>query len=307
MASLCEGGSELPGSLKAIRILQNIIPKLITEWNYAKYIVIKKRAKTALLLQRAVQKQYHRTPVVEGGSKRCFRYSAVNPKFAYENMLQIIELLRITFQHKVRNCSYVTLTLHIKHSVVRRNTVVCNLKIDHSPAIYPQYAELESCKRNYIKVNDICVSEKSILSRLRTSHNLLDIAQGSVTSSMSKTRPVIYTVLTSNVQSGLSANDDSGYNCSANDRSGLSANDDSGYNCSANDRFLWPSKVNVNICSSEKINTFASAHISQHTGHWPRKMSKKNGKENIRNKPEGQDQKRRSTATKRRRGRGHTS
>ncbi|KAJ4446979.1 hypothetical protein ANN_13681 [Periplaneta americana] len=34
--------------------------------------------------------------------------------------------------------------------------------------------------------------------------------------------------------------------------SSLSANDDSGYNCSDNDRFLWPSKANVNICSSEK-------------------------------------------------------
>ncbi|KAJ4432367.1 hypothetical protein ANN_20986 [Periplaneta americana] len=56
--------------------------------------------------------------------------------------------------------------------------------------------------------------------------------------------------------------------------SGLSANDDSGYNCSANDRFLWPSKVNLNICSSEKIDTFASAHISQHTGHWPREPLK---------------------------------
>ncbi|KAJ4435367.1 hypothetical protein ANN_17981 [Periplaneta americana] len=31
---------------------------------------------------------------------------------------------------------------------------------------------------DYIKVNDICFSEKSILSRLRTSHNLRDIAQG---------------------------------------------------------------------------------------------------------------------------------
>ncbi|KAJ4445669.1 hypothetical protein ANN_12353 [Periplaneta americana] len=30
-------------------------------------------------------------------------------------------------------------------------------------------------------------------------------------------------------------------------------------------RFLWPSKVNVDICSSEKIDTFTSAHISEHT------------------------------------------
>ncbi|KAJ4427336.1 hypothetical protein ANN_24956 [Periplaneta americana] len=50
-------------------------------------------------------------------------------------------------------------------------------------------------------------------------------------------------------------------------KSGLSANDDSGYNCSANDRFLWPSKVNVDICSSEKINTFASAHIEGKESH----------------------------------------
>ncbi|KAJ4431987.1 hypothetical protein ANN_20596 [Periplaneta americana] len=34
--------------------------------------------------------------------------------------------------------------------------------------------------------------------------------------------------------------------------------------------FLWPSKVNVDMCSSEKINTFASAPISQHTGHCSR-------------------------------------
>ncbi|KAJ4428095.1 hypothetical protein ANN_24109 [Periplaneta americana] len=39
--------------------------------------------------------------------------------------------------------------------------------------------------------------------------------------------------------------------------------------------FLWPSKVNVNVCSSEKINTFASANISQHTGHWSRSETKK--------------------------------
>ncbi|KAJ4434452.1 hypothetical protein ANN_23014 [Periplaneta americana] len=26
---------------------------------------------------------YHRTPVVEGGSKRCFRFSTVNPKYEY--------------------------------------------------------------------------------------------------------------------------------------------------------------------------------------------------------------------------------
>ncbi|KAJ4438555.1 hypothetical protein ANN_14502 [Periplaneta americana] len=58
-------------------------------------------------------------------------------------------------------------------------------------------------------------------------------------------------------------------------QSGISANDDSGYNYSANDRFLWPSKINVNICSSEKINTFASANISQHTGHWSRSDTKK--------------------------------
>ncbi|KAJ4443597.1 hypothetical protein ANN_05271 [Periplaneta americana] len=43
----------------------------------------------------------------------------------------------------------------------------------------PGYAEnLSVVNRYYIKVNDICVSEKSILSRLRTSHNLRDIAQG---------------------------------------------------------------------------------------------------------------------------------
>ncbi|KAJ4428331.1 hypothetical protein ANN_24350 [Periplaneta americana] len=35
-------------------------------------------------------------------------------RFANENMLQIIELFRITFQHKVWICSYVTLT--IRHS-----------------------------------------------------------------------------------------------------------------------------------------------------------------------------------------------
>ncbi|KAJ4427554.1 hypothetical protein ANN_25202 [Periplaneta americana] len=40
-------------------------------------------------------------------------------------------------------------------------------------------------------------------------------------------------------------------------------------------RFLWPSKVNVDICSSEKINTFASAHISQHTGHCSRQEKKR--------------------------------
>ncbi|KAJ4429848.1 hypothetical protein ANN_22052 [Periplaneta americana] len=45
--------------------------------------------------------------------------------------------------------------------------------------------------------------------------------------------------------------------------SGLSANDDSGYNCSANDRFLWPSKVNVDICSSEKNQYFrVCAHLT---------------------------------------------
>ncbi|KAJ4429079.1 hypothetical protein ANN_26080 [Periplaneta americana] len=45
--------------------------------------------------------------------------------------------------------------------------------------------------------------------------------------------------------------------------SGLSANDDSGYNCSANDRFLWPSKVNVDMCSSEKNQYFrVCAHLT---------------------------------------------
>ncbi|KAJ4448459.1 hypothetical protein ANN_10475 [Periplaneta americana] len=96
------------------------------------------------------------------------------------------------------------------------------------------------------------------------------------------------------IRSGLSANDDSGYNCSANDRSAFyrykTASIDYSRICNrkriseksrrleiqyCRRRFLWPSKVNVNICSSEKINTFASAHISQHTGHWSRSDTKK--------------------------------
>ncbi|KAJ4450222.1 hypothetical protein ANN_01629 [Periplaneta americana] len=90
--------------------------------------------------------------------------------------------------------------------------------------------------------------------------------------------------------SGVSANDDSGYNCSANDRSAFyrykTASIDYSRICNrkriseksrrleiqyCRRRFLWPSNVNVNICSSEKIDTFASANISQHTGHWSRR------------------------------------
>ncbi|KAJ4429755.1 hypothetical protein ANN_21959 [Periplaneta americana] len=95
-------------------------------------------------------------------------------------------------------------------------------------------------------------------------------------------------------RSGLSANDDSGYNCSANGRSAFyrykTASIDYSQICNrkriseksrrleiqyCRRRFLWPSKVNVDICSSEKINTFASAHISQHTRHWTRSDTKK--------------------------------
>ncbi|KAJ4442210.1 hypothetical protein ANN_12076 [Periplaneta americana] len=72
-------------------------------------------------------------------------------------------------------------------------------------------------------------------------------------------------------RSGLSANDDSGYNCSANDRSAFyrykTASIDYSRICNrkriseksrrleiqyCRTRFLWPSKVNVDICSSEK-------------------------------------------------------
>ncbi|KAJ4429877.1 hypothetical protein ANN_22081 [Periplaneta americana] len=69
-------------------------------------------------------------------------------------------------------------------------------------------------------------------------------------------------------RSSLSANDDSGYNCSANDRSAFcrykTASIDYSRICnrkriSEKSRYI---KIN-NIRASEKINTFASAHISQ--------------------------------------------
>ncbi|KAJ4432209.1 hypothetical protein ANN_20825 [Periplaneta americana] len=50
-------------------------------------------------------------------------------RFAYKNMLQIIELFRITFQYKVRNCSYVTLTITTDRLALQRTMTTVQVTI----------------------------------------------------------------------------------------------------------------------------------------------------------------------------------
>ncbi|KAJ4449826.1 hypothetical protein ANN_01232 [Periplaneta americana] len=143
MAGLCEGGNEPPGSLKA-----NKTDRLDTETC----------ANTLLSTDLHIRTDHVRYTL---RYLHCFSVvSCPHPSDSAFNGILLAALLVLTCRHRVPPSPFLIFIINLTHThtltlvhaitfsidtrVAQPAEVVCNLKMGHSPAIYPQYTEPES-------------------------------------------------------------------------------------------------------------------------------------------------------------------